>query len=287
MCVFLCYDDLGKTWSYSYYKKQLLFYVGDEVIVPTVIFKRAFFLLSEQPPPIFQKYFHFCSAVERWKGGSYIGSRFTNIHNCLKAFQLNSTIREAARKTKSIRILTPRSYFIKGDPKLLKQLLEKEKELIVKSCSLFSTVVVTNTTFMAWDLKHLANLPTFFQQCIRGDNIRTHLLDNDSWSLLIETSKDLIDYRYAFDPKLNHYFYSLNPEKVGKNYRMPKELKEFFSNIAQLENVRLMGLDFIKDKDRFYCLEANPNPGWAYYLVWASQRPLIAHAIVKKLLGAT
>ena len=48
-----------------------------------------------------------------------------------------------------------------------------------------------------------------------------------------------------------------------------------------------MGLDFIKIKDRFYCLEANPNPGWANYLGWASQRPLIARAIVKKLSEAT
>ena len=164
---FLNYEDLGKTWSYSFYQKQLLFYVNDTIIVPTAIYKRPLPLLSMKQAVV-RKFFHLSKAIERWKGGSYIGFRGRNLHNSFKAFQLNSTIREAARKTKTIHIHTPRSYFIKGDLKLLKELLEQEKELIVKACSVFSTFVVTNETFQNWNGKHLEKsscvLPTMHKR---------------------------------------------------------------------------------------------------------------------------
>ncbi|MGK5595274.1 MAG: hypothetical protein ACSNEK_07955 [Parachlamydiaceae bacterium] len=107
-------------------------------------------------------------------------------------------------------------------------------------------------------MKYLINgitkhLPTLFQEKIEGSDIRVHVCGKTIWALRV-ANKDCIDYRYASKGIIKY-------QKI----QLTKEIKAFCQTIAQYENNRLVGVDLMKTKNSYFCLESNPGPGWSTF----------------------
>ncbi len=265
----LTYKDFGKRWSFSFYKQQLLFYVNGEVIVPTGCFR---FVYNPRPDnPHYQVMLNFNAALDSWQG-PIMGAFNKDILNSSKAYQTMTSIKKAIRQTKNIDMLFPRSYIIKGKPETLKKLLQKEKMLVVKSNSNLHCRVVADETFQKWDWKNLEYLPTFFQQCVLGSEIRVHVIDNRCWAGC-QHVRDSIDWK--FTSKEHNFF---------RDFRPHSKIKEFCTRITAIDNLTISGIDILKNEQGLFCLECNPNPLWTAFHS-DEKEDQIASIIIKKLSG--
>lgn len=265
--LFLHYDDLGEKWTFSFFAGELLFYQGDQVIEPLGIYNRSYYPDTAEPEA--EIFLNLLQAIDIWKGKK-IGASSLNYHNSSKIFQLTSTIRKSIQHTSEIDLRVPRSYFIKGKGELLERILNKEKEMIVKSSSGIRSEVVTNDIFVKWDRANLSHLPTLFQECVRGKDIRVHILDDNCWSVKVD-EKDSIDYRYA--KKKSPY----------TRIEINSHLISFCKSLACIENVRLVGIDLIDCGGYYQCLECNPSPGWAGFHRHAKEEHFLVKALIEKL----
>src|SRR5690606_33952497 len=66
----------------------------------------------------------------------------------------------------------PKSYVVKGSETLLEQILTPNSMSIVKSLSAIRSRVTTDATFKNWNTDALKNLPTLFQECVTGADVR-------------------------------------------------------------------------------------------------------------------
>ena len=113
--------------------------------------------------------------------------------------------------------------------------------------------VASQKEFIEWDFRNINNLPTLFQERIKGKDLRVHVCQNNYWSLLVD-SKDFIDYRYASKESI-----------VYKHITLPNSIKYFCKTLAEIERNNLIGIDLIKKKNDYFCLESNPGPGWSTF----------------------
>lgn len=265
--IYLYFDDIGIGWNFSYHDNSLTFHTQNETIVPLGIYCRPFC------PAIGHSQYDLCNyfsiALNCWKGPK-ITAGMEHFHNSSKAFQMTTTIRHAIESLNNHSFNFPSSYFVKGE-KLFDKVLKKEKSLIVKSCSGIRSEVTTDSTFKKWEKKNLENLPTLFQKACFGYDIRVHFLNGHCWQIILKEKEGGIDYRYA---KKKGAF-----EKMKWN----EEMKKFCESMVKFEKLWMAGVDFIKVGKKFYCLECNPNPGWAGFHRACGQEPEIAQTIGKRL----
>jgi hypothetical protein len=244
-----------KKWSYSLIDGSLLFNVDGRLVVPEGIYIRP----VDIPEGHFHVYDGLFRAIEMWKGQSF-GSMKYGYFNMSKMYQTTESLKKSHRNSGSHpKIGFPKSYFIKtssSDVSALDVIKRSKLPLIVKSCSGQRSIVVDGCTFNNWDQNNLKNIPTLFQEVVTGPDIRVHSLKSktvsDMFGIKVAT-KDSIDYRYA----------------AGRGefevFNVPDELREFIANIHELEGNPLLGVDFVYSNSKYYCLEANPTPGWNWY----------------------
>lgn len=91
-----------------------------------------------------------------------------------------------------------------------------------------------------------------FQEMIIGADLRVHVLDGKTWSIAVD-EKDAPDYRYA------------TTRSQMRSVEIPELINTYCQNLCEQENNRFMGIDFLVRDDEYYCLEANPGPGWNFY----------------------
>lgn len=265
--VFLAYDDLGITWNFSFYKDILEFYLGDKILEPIGIYNRSY--CPEVTHDKFHLFHHLLHVLTCWNG-SKIGAGMTHTRNSSKGYQSISTIRQAIHEDENKCFKIPKSYYIKGRQQYL-NLIAKNQSLIVKSGSGIRSKVVTFETFKNWNINHVNHLPCLFQETCYGYDIRVHWMEEDCWSVIVYEKIDSIDYRYA--------------KKRGpfEKYEDQAELQSFCKKLATIESLRLIGVDFIKINTNYYCLECNPNPGWAGFHRFCGDEPVIAKKMICKL----
>jgi hypothetical protein len=246
--IHLFLDELGYTWDFTFSENNLSFFTNDGRIIPSSIYHRHPGIKKEHP--FYSKHIALFEVMDIWKGNN-IGQKRDHFQNTSKPFQaIHSILKSIDLKNDNI-ISIPKTYLIKGD---FEQSQEKlEGNFIVKSCSSMRSIVATQKDYHKWDKKNLNNIPTLFQELIEGKDYRVHILDEKIWSLSVN-SKDHIDYRYSSKTSLSY-----QAEDI------PEEVKEFCMNIIKIEKNRLVGIDFIKHNDSFYCLECNPGPGWSTF----------------------
>lgn len=121
------------------------------------------------------------------------------------------------------------------------------KNMIYKSISGVRSIVrkVTKRDRHRW-IKE----PVLFQRLLKGDPIRVHVIKNH-----VEACRclaDRIDYRYANYIKM---------EQV----RLPAWLKRECIEITEQLGLVFAGIDLIKSQNKYYILEVNPAPGYAYF----------------------
>jgi hypothetical protein len=168
-------------------------------------------------------------------------------------FQTHKSLLQARRLSQTDKIIGfPKSYFIKGSSPQGQQLLGSGAPMIVKSCSGARSIVVDQDCFQKWNADHLHSIPTLFQEAILGPDIRVHGLLDQLFAIKV-SSKDSIDYRYA-------------GERGGfETWEVPGSVRSYVETLAYLEGNPLIGVDLIEKDGKYFCLEANPTPGWTWY----------------------
>lgn len=199
-----------------------------------------------------------------------IGAKCKHFSNSSKGYQLTHSIRKAIKNNpQDSNIRLPNSYYLQGNPDQLKKLLRKH-ELIVKSSSYVRSKVVNQNTFLKWRSSRYLKLPTLFQEYIEGCDIRIHALHNKQWGVKIQSKSD-VDFRYA------------KTRSSYKKYYLTSNIKTFISRLRILEDSELIGVDILEKSNVFYCLESNPNPGWAGFHQISGDELKIGRALLKRL----
>lgn len=242
----LHYDDIGIAWDFEYSNETLTFYVKGKLILPLGIYNRSFIPAAQDPR--YLSCLHFSTAVELWKGRK-INCGMDNYHNSSKPLQGVKLSEEINKKSIS-NVSNPSGFIIKLPLEKAEEKL-KNKSLITKSSSGMRSKVVDEKTFMSWDLKRLKYIPTFFQKTVHGADVRTHVLPKTHYAVQVK-EKSGIDFRY-------------NKNSGFENINLPKCIQRLCARLLKMENLFIIGVDFVWDKEsnHYHILESNPNPGWA------------------------
>jgi glutathione synthase/RimK-type ligase-like ATP-grasp enzyme len=126
--------------------------------------------------------------------------------------------------------------------------------VIYKSCSASRSIVQSLDKIRLEDLKHNCASPVLLQENIVGHDLRVHVIGGDLYGERIESS--VVDYRYPGDTK--NRFYACE---------VPPRVAEACLQFARYQGLPFVGFDF-KFSDKagvYYCLEANPSPGYNGY----------------------
>lgn len=266
-CV-LYYDDFCKNWDFSFENSNLKFHLKTgQVIEPLGIYVRPFF--HHRASKFREHSLNLAHAIELWSG-AVIGPTIENVNNGSKAYQLVTTIKNAEKASQCKNHQIAPSYFIKGKKPGIEKLIKHHDSLIVKSCSGIRSRVVSEEEFLKWDQRNLNSVPVLFQKRMPGKDVRVHVLDNEIWAVQVKEKKG-IDYRYV--ERGDYMAYPLSSMQ-----------KKFCFTLQQLENLRLVGIDFLIDENNnMSCLECNPNPGWAGFHRKSKDEPRLVKSLYKKL----
>lgn len=238
----LHYENLGVSWSFSYYKQKLVVHLPIGSIETKAIYHRHPGFFSQQGYQSLHQ--AWLQALQTWPG-RLIGQRKEHFSNASKMHQATTTLFSAKQ---NLPIKVPNSFFVKG--KKAAAWLKNKDNLIVKSASSWRSQVVDAGHFCKWPKKGLEHLPTLFQEKLQGKEIRVHLLKEHLWPLCI-SQKTACDYRYG-DAKLS----------LAK---LQKQVALFCQLVAKEEKNTFVGIDLFYTNQGIFCLEANPGPGWGSF----------------------
>ena len=244
----LYYDDLGYFWDFAFYNGELQLFCESSKVKPLTIYHRHPGL--KKGHPFYFKHLAFLEALEQWDG-KLLGQRQYHFQNSSKAYQMICSMRKAQQVDKEGETSLPYTCFIKGHEKLVEQKLNSSN--VVKSCSSYRSKVASRKEFLTWDRKQIKNLPTLFQQQIKGSDLRVHLCDNTFWVLKVK-NKTHVDYRYSNRGSVTY-----------EQTEISNGMQKFCQALASEENNSLVGIDFVCLNERYYCLESNPGPGWSTF----------------------
>jgi ribosomal protein S6-L-glutamate ligase RimK-like protein len=139
------------------------------------------------------------------------------------------------------------------DPQAAKEFLETHVEVIYKSVSSQRSVVSRLTKERASELENISSCPTQFQEWIKGNDYRVHVVGEECFACEIVSNAD--DYRFTKDQQVE-----LRP------YDLPDEVATLCRKLAVDQNLSVAGIDLRRtDDDRWFCFEANPVAGFTYY----------------------
>ncbi len=126
--------------------------------------------------------------------------------------------------------------------------------VIYKSNSAHRSIVqpVRTSDYSRLDL--IQGCPVFFQERIRGIDVRVHVIQNSTFSVEIRSSE--VDYRYDRSLDITEAAHELDTAVAAKCIAITRSIGLTFS-----------GIDFIRsdEDDQYYCLEVNPMPGYHGY----------------------
>ena len=139
------------------------------------------------------------------------------------------------------------------DPQAAKEFLETHVEVIYKSVSSQRSVVSRLTKERASELENISSCPTQFQEWIKGNDYRVHVVGEECFACEIVSNAD--DYRFTKDQQVE-----LRP------YDLPDDVATLCRKLAADQNLSVAGIDLRRtDDDRWFCFEANPVAGFTYY----------------------
>lgn len=250
-------EDLGKSWHYSLDNHKLRFHLQNTTITPTAIYVRTI------SPDSNTRITDLFTVLNIWQG-TVIGKSALNFTNSSKPLQMITSLRRAIQRTSHSPVQLPTTHIIKG-----RVALSDYPTHIVKSCSSVRSIVTPVPRYRADFSEVSLHTPTLFQERISGHDIRTHVLNQKTWNIQV-VSKDTIDYRYT------------QHRSEFETHTLPKAVCEFAQNVSREEKNPLVGIDFLLKDGVYYCLEANPSPGWSWYY---SELDTHNNPFVKNLAG--
>jgi glutathione synthase/RimK-type ligase-like ATP-grasp enzyme len=153
---------------------------------------------------------------------------------------------------------------VTNDPAEIRNFARRRRRVIYKSMSNVRSIV---KALSIDDLEGKKLGPVFFQHLIEGQNVRVHVVGEDCFACAIDT--DGVDYRYA--------------SSYMRPVQLPPEVRNKAVALTRKLQLVLAGIDLIlADTGDWYCLEVNPNPGFASF----HDGDLIADAVAHLLLQA-
>jgi glutathione synthase/RimK-type ligase-like ATP-grasp enzyme len=161
-------------------------------------------------------------------------------NNC-KPFQLNAIV-EAG-------LLIPET-LITNDPNIARKFLKKTPDSIYKSISGVRSIVQKVSEHHHSYIGDVKWCPTLFQKVVPGINYRVHVVQNDVFTVRIESDK--LDYRYG------------NTTMMAEE--LPREIAQKCRKLTASLGLHFSGIDLMRTPDdQWYCFEVNPSPAYSYF----------------------
>ena len=152
---------------------------------------------------------------------------------------------------------------------------DEQGPLIFKSISSVRSIVKRLDASYRPRLHHLSALPTQFQTCLQGHNIRVHVVGDALFAAHIDSTN--VDYRYASSDGGNTSMYPVE---------LPQAVEQQCFALSKSLRLPLCGIDlFETESGEFCCFEVNPSPGYTYFQNEAGLP--ISDAIVRYLATGT
>lgn len=162
---------------------------------------------------------------------------------------------------------------VSTDPDEVRAFAERVGPLVFKSISGIRSIVRRLDGDYLARLDRIRALPTQFQQLVRGDDVRVHVVGGDVFATRIRSAA--ADYRYAGRD-------GLDAELTATD--LPDEVAQRCVELASALGLPFVGIDLRETQDgRFVCFEANPMPGYSYFESHTGQP--ISAAVVRFLAG--
>ncbi|MBN22826.1 MAG: hypothetical protein CL678_16185 [Bdellovibrionaceae bacterium] len=245
MIIILPIESICIKWNYQFSGKKITFLIENNKYQANSIYFRGAVISSDDPR--FENFSNFLEVLNTCTDKVWCRPKkmMTNESKPLQmVFSLN--------KTTNSNIKIPKTFIKKGNPEKIKK-ETINKNWIVKSISGVRSLVVDNKSYRHWDYSPVKNIPTLFQEKITGDDVRIHFLKDKAYGLCVR-GKSSVDYRYASE------------RGELKKMSIESSLLDYCKNLSKIEKNSLIGIDFIETPEKkYYCLEANPGPGWAWY----------------------
>jgi glutathione synthase/RimK-type ligase-like ATP-grasp enzyme len=160
-----------------------------------------------------------------------------------------------------------------NDPQAVLRFEDEHGPLIYKSASGVRSVVSPLDAAARRRLAAVRHTPTLFQKCLRGTNVRVHVVGHELFATEIDS--DAIDYRYAGRQ---------GGSTELRATRLSPDTEAACRRASDALGLPFCGLDLmLADDGQTYCFEANPSPGYSYYES-ATGQP-IAAALARHLAG--
>ncbi|GAB4026873.1 ATP-grasp domain-containing protein [Spirosoma koreense] len=127
--------------------------------------------------------------------------------------------------------------------------------VVFKSISSTRSIVKVLDDNYRTRLSYLRGLPTQFQACLAGNNIRVHVVGNELFAAWIESGS--VDYRYASTE---------GNRTTMRPFDLPESVRNACFRLSEWLNLPLCGIDlFHTHDDDYFCFEVNPSPGYTYF----------------------
>jgi RimK-like ATP-grasp domain len=150
---------------------------------------------------------------------------------------------------------------------------EHDDDVIYKSVSGVRSIVRRFDARQAERLPLLRHGPAQFQQRIKGNDVRVHVVADQVFATRIETSS--IDYRYAATD---------GQSIVMRPTELPGEIAQRCIELTKQLGLLLAGIDLMETAEgEYFCFEANPSPGFLFF-ERATEQP-ISTALAYLLAG--
>lgn len=174
------------------------------------------------------------------------------IVNRPQAIASNTSKPYQAMRIREIGFEIPKT-LVTTDPQAAREFFETHVEVIYKSVSSQRSVVSRLTKERAGELENISWCPTQFQEWIKGNDYRVHVVGEECFACEIVSDAD--DYRFTKDQQVE-----LRP------YDLPQNVASLCRKLAADLNLAVAGIDLRRsDDDRWFCFEANPVAGFTYY----------------------
>lgn len=142
-------------------------------------------------------------------------------------------------------------------------------QLVYKSTSSVRSIVRVLDAGARDRLHLLGSLPTQFQRCEPGPDVRVHVVGDRVFAA--RARSDAVDYRYA-----THDGHDVEIEAID----VPAEVAERCVALATLLDLAFCGVDLRERPDgSWVCFEVNPSPGYSWYET-AADLPISDHLVM-------
>jgi RimK-like ATP-grasp domain len=144
---------------------------------------------------------------------------------------------------------------VSNNPGEVRKFRDHHRRVIYKSTSSIRSIVKVLDDDAMTRLDRLSFLPTQFQAFIPGDDVRVHVVGNDTFAVCIKS--EAVDYRYAARDGLNAEM---------QVHLLPQDVAARCVRLSQVLCLPFCGIDLrLTPESRYVCFEVNPAPAYSYY----------------------